>query len=356
MGIGAHRRGTFVVPLDQTELDGVPAAPASAIAIGSVLRWRGRAVQLDGPPEWLLLGRADGGAELRARARQSVRRFFGRQFTDAAAHRTEDMTADDPAPIRGITLTDGRLSYAAMLIGAGGDAPILAFDGDLPPSETDLFVIDHSGMAAAPEPAGVSGGVVCFTPGTLIATPDGPRPVEAIRPGDRITTRDDGPQDVQWTGARRMSGARLYAMPHLRPVRIRAGAMGEDRPEGDLLVSPDHRLLIRGPQARALFNEDEVLVAAGDLIDGHGIHTETGLREVTYIHLMTERHQIVWANGVESESFHPAAADFEQLESGQRASLFDLMPGLAEDPFLYGDYARRSLSASEAAILRFEAA
>ena len=118
-----------------------------------------------------------------------------------------------------------------------------------------------------PEP-----GVICFTPGTLIDTPAGPRPVEALRPGDRVLTRDDGAQELLWVGSRRMSGARLYALPHLRPVRLgavrlgavrlRAGAFGLLRPAADLLVSPQHRLLVRGAAARALFNEPEVLVQA----------------------------------------------------------------------------------------------
>ena len=43
-----------------------------------------------------------------------------------------------------------------------------------------------------------------------------------------------------------MTGARLYAMPHLRPIRFRAGALGQGRPEDDLLVSPQHRMLVQG--------------------------------------------------------------------------------------------------------------
>lgn len=356
MGSGVRHRGTYVIPLEQTELDGLRAAPPSAIAVGSVWRWSGEAVRMDGPPALLLLESAQGSADLRVRARRSVRRLFGSVLNAAPGQGRAVVSEDDITISRGFTVTDGHTSYAAMMIRSAGEAPLMAFDRVLPPSDTDLFVIDVSGEAAAPEPAPNPGGVICFTPGTLIATPDGPRPVETIRPGDRITTRDDGPQEVLWTGARRMSGARLYAMPHLRPVRILSGAMGEGRPEGDLIVSPDHRLLVRGPQARALFNQAEVLVAARDLIDGRAVFIETGLREVTYVHLMTERHQIVWANGVECESFHPAAADLGMLDPAQRASLMDLMPGLGDDPFLYGDFARRNLTGSEAAILRFEAA
>ena len=166
----------------------------------------------------------------------------------------------------------------------------------------------------------------------------------------------DGEQPPTGEGHRRMSGARLYAMPHLRPIRFRAGALGTDRPEDDLLVSPQHRMLVRGAAARALFNSTEVLVAAEDLLNDHAVMVDHTQREVTYIHLLLETHAIIFANGMETESFHPANTALETIDPGQRAGLFALLPGLGDDPRAYGDYARRNLSGSEAAILRHELA
>ncbi len=354
MSSNACQRGTYVIPLGQTETDGIRAAPLAALAAGAVWRWSGDALRVDGPAELLVLGRPAGEADLRERAARSVRRLFGAKLSAGVEQKA---APDFPAVQlgKGFVVTDGHDLYAVTAIETVAEGTLLAFAGALPPKQTDLFVVNESGQRA-PVAVGERRGVICFTPGTLIATPDGPRPVEAIRAGDRISTRDDGDQAVLWSGARRMSGARLYAMPYLRPIRIRAGAIGLDQPEGDLIVSPDHRMLIRGDHARALFNQPEVLVAARDLVDGRGILTETGLREVTYIHLMTERHEIVWANGLETESFHPASADLDLIEDSQRAALLDLVPGLREDPNVYGDYARRNLNGSEAAILRHEAA
>jgi len=153
-----------------------------------------------------------------------------------------------------------------------------------------------------------------------------------------------------------MSGARLYAMPGLRPVRLRAGALGVDRPDSELLVSPEHRLLIKGNVARALFNTPEVLVMARDLVNDHSVTIDQALREVTYIHLLLPRHQIVWANGVETESFHPASAALSTLDDGDRKRLLAFNAAFEVEPNLYGAYARRCLNGPEAALLAHEAA
>jgi hypothetical protein len=153
-----------------------------------------------------------------------------------------------------------------------------------------------------------------------------------------------------------MTGARLFAMPYMRPIRIRMGALGVERPDQEMLVSPDHQMLLDGPRARALFNEPEVLVAARHLVNGDTISLDLNVREVTYVHLLFEQHEIVTANGILSESFHPAGANLEQLDPDDRSRLFDLMPGLTDDRMSYGGFARRTLRDSEAAIFAHAAA
>ncbi|EEW24689.1 Hint domain-containing protein, partial [Rhodobacter ferrooxidans] len=201
-----------------------------------------------------------------------------------------------------------------------------------------------------------TGGVICFTPDTRISTPDGFCLIQHLRPGMQILTKDNGPQEVLWAGQRRMSGARLHAMPHLRPIRFRTGALGVGRPEDELVVSPQHRMLVQGAAAQALFNVSEVLVTAEDLVNDHSIMVDRQLREVTYVHILLEAHQIVWANGLETESFHPANTALETIEPSQRAALLGMLPHIAQNPYSYGDHARRNLTASEAAILRHDLA
>jgi len=313
-------------------------------------------VRVDGPQGLLLLEGAEGAADIRKRAARMVRRLVGVAVGDTEAPGEE--SGSDPVPDQGFIVTDGHQSYTVTLIPVPDTgARLLMLVGDLPPVDQDLWVVrtaidlTHSGAGAR-----TAGGVICFTPDTRLATPMGPRMIRDLQPGDLIETRDNGPQEVLWCGHRRMTGARLYAMPHLRPIRFKAGALGIGRPDEDLLVSPQHRMLLKGPAAQALFNTPEVLVAAEDLLNDQTVIVDHTLREVTYVHILLQRHNVIWANGLESESFHPSNTALDTVDPGQLGALLQLLPGADANPHSYGDYARRNLSSSEAAILRYEMA
>ena len=354
--MGTGLRATFVISWSQTEVDGLRAASPDALSVGAAWRWTGNAVRIDAPGDVLLLEAAEGGADIRRRAARMVQRLIGIAVDGPPAAEADD-TAEE-LPDQSFVVTDGLKSHIATILPVkDSGARLIMFLGETPPEGRDLWIvraqIDRSGGAAGSR---ASGGVICFAPGTLILTPQGARPIEHLHEGDLIQTRDNGAQPILWTGSRRMTGARLYAMPHLRPIRFRQGALGTGRPDSDLLVSPQHRMLVRGAAAQALFNSDEVLVAAEDLVNGQSVAVDTACREVTYHHLLLDRHEIVIANGIETESFHPSATALDTIDPHDRARLLALLPGVEVNPMGYGDFARRSLSASEAAILRHERA
>lgn len=349
-------QGTFVISWSQTKLDGMGAVPLQSLDVGTAWSWAGDAVRVDGPAHLLRLDEADGEANIRKRAAKMVRKLVGAAL--AGVPDLETIEVDHPIRDSSFVVTDGAQSYTITVIDVeGSNATLLMFMNEMPPQGVDLWVVHHTIDARARETVSVSGGgVICFTPGTMIDTPDGPRAVQDLREGDRLQTRDSGAQDIQWIGSRRMTGARLFAMPELRPVRIRAGAFGVERPDQEFLVSPNHRMLIRGSVAQSLFNTPEVLVAAKDLINGTTVTLDTQVKEITYIHLMLPSHQIVMANGVETESFHPASTALSTIPDEDRARLAKFGEMLESDPHSYGGYARRILSGSEAAILTHEAA
>jgi hypothetical protein len=350
-------KGAFVISWTQTELDGLWAAPKKLLRVGAAWRWTGEALRVDGPRDVLALGVAEGEADLRRRAATSARRLIG-SIDGVTVAKTADPIEEDPLFDASFTITDGHATWMVTLIETvQGGRPLLMFVDEIPPREKDLWIVSHNvELGRRDQATDPAGGVICFTPGTMILTELGPRPVDDLGEGDRIQTKDDGCQEVLWMGRRRITGARLYAMPNLAPIRLIQGALGEDIPDAGLLVSPDHRIVVKGEGARNLFNTDEVLVAARDLVNDNTVFIDNSVREVTYIHMLLPQHQVVFANGVETESYHPASASLSTITPDERARLMQAMPDVFDDASTYGSYARRSLSASEAAILSYSAA
>ncbi|PPB80720.1 Hint domain-containing protein [Albidovulum inexpectatum] len=167
----------------------------------------------------------------------------------------------------------------------------------------------------------------CFTPGTRIATPDGPRPVETLRAGDLVLTLDHGPCPVRLALRTRLSAAQLRAAPHFTPVVIPRGSMGNGLPERDLIVSPHHRMLLRGPLCDLLFSAPEVLAAAAHL---PWARPQDPIQAVEYIHLLFDRHEILLAEGAATESLLLAPMICDRAPPAMRAGLRAAIPDLGQ--------------------------
>lgn len=192
--------------------------------------------------------------------------------------------------------------------------------------------------------------LICVARGTLVDTADSARPVERLWPGDRVRTRDNGMQQLRWVGSRSLSAADLAAHPDLCPVRIGAGALGPGVPSRDLVVSPQHRILIVDWRAQMLFGQDEVLVPAKALVNDRDIRVvDTG--PVEYFHLLFDAHQVIYTDGAETESFHPAAPALSAVDAALRRELLAIFPDLRADPASYGPTARAVARVSEARAL-----
>lgn len=182
----------------------------------------------------------------------------------------------------------------------------------------------------------------CLAAGTRVAVPGGERPVESLRPGDEVLTLDNGPLPLRWTGRRTVRGEGALA-----PVRICAGVLGNRR---ELIVSPQHRMLISGWQSELGFGEPEVLVAAKHLTHWAGVE-RISVPEVDYVHLLFDDHQIILADGAPSESFHPGSLVLD-TDRAALAEVTSIFPELA-DPEARTRFpaARRVLTGREAMAL-----
>lgn len=192
--------------------------------------------------------------------------------------------------------------------------------------------------------------IPCFVAGTLIDTADGRKPVEALRAGDLVLTRDHGYMPLLWTGQRNLTVADMAAHPDYASVMLRAGSLGLNLPERYTRVSPAHRVLICGPRAELLFGEKEVLVPAHLLAGQPGIERDES--PVSYVHIMFASHQIVLGDGMWSESFQPADHSLDGLGKAQRDEILALFPELAgkSGQAAYAA-ARMTLKAHEARLL-----
>ncbi|MFY0632807.1 MAG: Hint domain-containing protein [Vannielia sp.] len=193
--------------------------------------------------------------------------------------------------------------------------------------------------------------IPCFTPGTQIATAEGEVAVERLKVGDRVMTRDNGLQVIRWVGRKRLSAAQLARQPELQPVLVRKGAMGQGVPERDMMVSPQHRLLVTGDTPALWFEDREVLAAAVHLVNGESI-CRASLEDVTYIHILFDQHEVVLSDGAWTESFQPGDRTLAGLDKAARAELLALFPELAEAAGRGGYVAaRRVLKRHEAALV-----
>jgi len=147
--------------------------------------------------------------------------------------------------------------------------------------------------------------LACYTRGTMIRTPAGERAVEALQGGDLVTTLDGSAKKVKWIGHRSYEAEFGAGEAFVRPVLIRAGALGNGLPTRDLKVSPQHAMLIDG-----------VMVPAAALVNGVSILRDETVTDVTYFHIEMEGHEAIFAEGAASETFvdHNSRAIFDNAD------------------------------------------
>ncbi len=168
--------------------------------------------------------------------------------------------------------------------------------------------------------------LVCFTAGALIATARGTRPIETLKIGDHVLTLDHGIQRIRWIGARTMTASELTRHERLRPILFRAGSLGQGLPTQDLRVSPQHRMVVRSPIVRRMFDVDEVFVAAKFLCGLPGIERDDTVAETTYIHLLLDQHEVLLANGAPAESLYTGPMAMQALDREAAREVTEILP------------------------------
>lgn len=186
--------------------------------------------------------------------------------------------------------------------------------------------IDFGNFAADPAP-------ICFALGTMIRTPDGERAIEDLRAGDVVVTQDHGPKKIAWIGGRKLDAIDLRVNTKFRPIVLSADSLGHGFPKRDLVVSPQHRILVRSRIAKRMFGEDEVLVAATRLVGLPGIYVAEEIEEVEYFHFLFDQHEIVFAEAVASESLFTGPETLKAVTRAAREEILSLFPELEDEEY-----------------------
>ena len=169
--------------------------------------------------------------------------------------------------------------------------------------------------------------LTCYVSGTLIATDKGDQPIENLGVGDRVITRDHGYQPIRWIGQ-----SRVRAQGKLAPVRIMAGALGPNCPAQDLLISRQHRMLLGSRVCERMFGASEILVPAIKLTELPGVYIEENEDSITYLHLMTDQHDVIYAEGAPSETMLSGPNAKDALSDEALDELEAIFPDLWENP------------------------
>lgn len=234
-----------------------------------------------------------------------------------------------------IVLSDGTILFFVL----DGTGTIALLD-QIPNGRTSL-----TNISTTPPPT-----AVCFCAGTEILTPQGPRKVESLAAGDAVLNDRGEVRHLVWVGLSRYGAGEVQASPNLWPIRIAKDAIGPGLPKADLHVSPQHRIVLEGPEVELAHGDLRVLAPAKHLV---GSLAETAMPEggLDYYHLLLEEHEILVSNGLPSESFQPARRTVDAMSGESRVLLAAVLKALGEERMLARKDALPSLDRSEATSL-----
>ncbi len=186
--------------------------------------------------------------------------------------------------------------------------------------------IEHHSIVAPATPV-FEEAFASFAHGTLIQTTQGPVAVEDLYPGILVETAESGPKPLLWVGSMAMRHDTAQLDAHAAPlIRITADRFGLGRPMPDLMLGPRARLLYRNAACQALFGTPTAFAPARGFVDGHSLIAVTPVSAVRTYHLALDGQQVILANGLEVESYHPGISADTMMDMETRRMFFALFP------------------------------
>jgi len=163
-------------------------------------------------------------------------------------------------------------------------------------SDGKYYILSNSPIPAFPLNNGTLDAVdftYCYLKDTLILTPEGKKKIQELNINDEILNHDQKSIKIKWIGKQIINPVFAKLNKEL-PIKISANAIDINIPERDLFLSPDHSIFLEG-----------LMINAKALVNGHTIYQVSEWKDdVEYYHIMTENHEIIYSEGVPSETLH----------------------------------------------------
>lgn len=242
-----------------------------------------------------------------------------------------EINPDGTVDLYGVKTQNGPLEPLELFNGLSVNSAAIEAAWD--DSGDNTIVVDQV-LTGPTNASGEISDVPCFTSGTLIETDRGAVPIEQLQVSDCVLTYDNDYKPIRWIGARKLSRADLEAHPRLKPILIRANALGPGFPKTNLTVSPQHRILVSSVVAKRMFGEHDVLIAAKKLLPLVGVDViEDAAKGTTYWHILLDDHEIIWSNGTPAESLYLGPQALQAMTQDGLREIQYLLPKACDPKF-----------------------
>ncbi|PHR61118.1 MAG: hypothetical protein COA47_06095 [Robiginitomaculum sp.] len=194
----------------------------------------------------------------------------------------------------------------------------------------DILISFGNGDQISGDTVTIEFDIACFGRDVLITTPTGDLPIHALKVGDLVLDIHGVAHPIRWHGVAPLNSMDLEMEPNLVPIRICAGAMSDNKPTQDLLVSPQHRMIVVSLVAERMFGSRTIMIPAIKLTGWPGIRIDDNIKDVEYHHLLFDTHIALLANGTPSESLLPGKEARRNMSSDALLEVALIYPELSE--------------------------
>ncbi|MEM9899185.1 MAG: Hint domain-containing protein, partial [Pseudomonadota bacterium] len=151
---------------------------------------------------------------------------------------------------------------------------------------------------------------------------------EALTSDHKLLTQSGEYEKILVVLNRHVSSKELAQNEKLLPVKITKSSLAPGLPQRDLWVSRQHRFFVSSPICKRMFGQSDALVSAIQLVQLPGVFIDYDVDDVSYYHILLQKHEIVFAEGTPTESLFLGEYTLQSLSDAAREEVYTLFPDL----------------------------